>query len=86
MRSIIIVSFAAMFAAAAYGEERPPPRLVLQITVDQLRGDLPMRYRAHLGKGGFRYLMKKGIHFRNAHYLHANTDTIVGHASLATGA
>ena len=29
--------------------------------------------------------MNDGIHYTNAHYLHANTETIVGHASLATG-
>ncbi|GJM09958.1 MAG: alkaline phosphatase family protein [Lysobacteraceae bacterium] len=62
-----------------------PPRLVLQITVDALRGDLPERYSEHYGEGGFRYLMEKGIHFANANYQHANTETIVGHSSLATG-
>ena len=34
------------------------PKLVLQITVDQLRGDLPTRYYDRLGKGGFRYLLE----------------------------
>ncbi len=62
------------------------PKLVLQITVDQLRGDLPTRYADRLGDGGFRYLIDHGIHYTNAHYQHANTETIVGHASLATGA
>ena len=61
------------------------PRLVLQITVDALRGDLPQRYAHMLGDGGFRYLMEHGIDYTNAHYQHANTETIVGHASLATG-
>ncbi len=61
------------------------PRLVLQITVDALRGDLPQRYAHLFGKGGFRYLMDEGVHYTNAHYQHANTETIVGHASLATG-
>jgi predicted AlkP superfamily pyrophosphatase or phosphodiesterase len=63
-----------------------PPRLILQITVDALRGDLPARYMAQMGKGGFRYLMGEGVYYDNAHYQHANTETIVGHASLATGA
>ncbi len=63
----------------------PAPRLVLQITVDALRGDLPRRYDHVLGEGGFRYLMNQGIDYTNAHYQHANTETIVGHASLATG-
>jgi len=63
-----------------------PPRLILQITVDQLRGDLPARYLDRLGPGGFRYLMDEGAWYKNAHYLHANTETAVGHATLATGA
>ncbi|MBA57527.1 MAG: alkaline phosphatase [Pseudomonadales bacterium] len=61
------------------------PRLILQITVDALRGDLPERYAHLFGKGGFRYLMEQGVCYTNAHYQHANTETIVGHASLATG-
>jgi len=61
------------------------PRLILQITVDALRGDLPRRYARLLGDGGFRYLMEQGIDYTNAHYWHANTETIVGHVSLATG-
>ena len=62
-----------------------PPRLVLQITVDALRGDLPRRFAHVLGDGGFRYLMGAGVDYTNAHYQHANTETIVGHVSLATG-
>jgi len=61
------------------------PRLVLQITVDALRGDLPGRYAHLFGDGGFRYLLDEGVNYTNAHYLHANTETIVGHVSLATG-
>jgi predicted AlkP superfamily pyrophosphatase or phosphodiesterase len=60
-------------------------RLVVQITVDALRGDLPQRYAHLFGEGGFRYLMEEGVHYTNAHYQHANTETIVGHTSLATG-
>jgi hypothetical protein len=62
-----------------------PPRLILQITVDALRGDLPQLYLHNFGKGGFRYLFEKGVHYSNAQYEHGNTETIVGHASLATG-
>ena len=62
-----------------------PPRLILQITVDALRGDLPGRYAHVFGDGGFRYMMEQGVQYTNAHYEHANTETIVGHVSLATG-
>jgi predicted AlkP superfamily pyrophosphatase or phosphodiesterase len=80
--SVLLV--ASLFAVTAAAEERP--RLVLQITVDQLRGDQPTRFYDRLGEGGFRYLWESGIVYRDAHHGHANTETIVGHATLATGA
>ena len=64
----------------------PEVRLVLQITIDGLRADLLNRYGDGFGKGGFRFLMEKGTVYTNAHYQHANTETIVGHTILATGA
>ena len=70
----------------ASAQERPPIKLVLQITVDGLRGDLLSRYGDRFGAGGFRYLLDTGAVFANAHYRHANTETIVGHGTLATGA
>jgi hypothetical protein len=63
-----------------------PPRLLLQITVDQLRGDLPARHFEQFGEGGFRWLYEHGVVFSNAHHAHANTETIVGHTTLSTGA
>ena len=74
------------FAAEATAQERIEPKLILQITVDQLRGDLPLRYYDRLGEGGFRYLLDSGTVYGNGHHRHANTETIVGHATLATGA
>jgi len=62
------------------------PRLVLQITVDGLRADLLNRYVDNFSKGGFNYLLREGVVYTNAQYLHANTETIVGHTTLATGA
>lgn len=61
------------------------PKLVLQITVDQLRGDMPFRIKERFGPGGFRYLLEHGTVYTNAQYQHANTSTAVGHATLATG-
>jgi predicted AlkP superfamily pyrophosphatase or phosphodiesterase len=72
--------------ADSAGHELVRPRLILQITVDQLRGDLITRYYDRLGEGGFRYLMEQGLVYTNAHHRHANTETIVGHTTLATGA
>ena len=83
--SAILIGSLAPFDVRAAADDAAKPRLVLQITVDALRGDLPRRYSHVLGEGGFRYLMEQGVDFTNAHYLHANTETIVGHVSLATG-
>lgn len=52
----------------AMATERKPPRLIVQITVDALRGDLPGRYAEQFGSGGFRYLMEHGIYYDNADY------------------
>jgi len=62
------------------------PKLILQITVDQLRADLPQRYMAKMGDRGFKYLYDQGIVYEDAHHAHSNTETIVGHTTLATGA
>lgn len=84
----IVVSalFIAGLAQPAIAKDERDIRLVLQITVDGLRGDLLTRFGKHFGKDGFRYLLNKGSVFSNAHYQHANTETIVGHSTLATGA
>ena len=82
---LMVVGLLVLLGVGGPTHAGDPPRLIVQITVDALRGDLPGRYKGVLGEGGFRYLMEEGIHFDNAHYQHANTETIVGHVSLATG-
>ncbi len=44
--TVLLMGTAALTVQAA-------PKLVLQITVDQLRGDLPLRFKHRFGKGGF---------------------------------
>ena len=61
-------------------------KLVVQITIDGFRGDLISRYADSFGEDGFRKLIGSGVWYTDAHYLHANTETIVGHATLSTGA
>jgi predicted AlkP superfamily pyrophosphatase or phosphodiesterase len=95
MRKPAALQFASLLATLALvfcsalplsAQEGEKPRLVLQITVDQLRGDLPHRYYSELGEGGFRYLYERGVVYEAAFHRHANTETIVGHTTLATGA
>ncbi|SCY23315.1 Type I phosphodiesterase / nucleotide pyrophosphatase [Desulfoluna spongiiphila] len=82
--TIMVFGTSPFFLAS--GQTQHEIKLVVQITVDGLRGDLLNRYGSHFGKKGFRLLLKKGTVYTNAHYQHANTETIVGHTTLATGA
>ena len=84
---VFVVAVAAAWTLAPVASATDNlPRLVLQITVDQLRGDLINRYASGFGDGGFRYLLSNGVVYGNAHHDHANTETIVGHTTLSTGA
>lgn len=79
-----LVALALLSVVEASAQE--PPRLVLQLTIDQLRGDMLPRYRARFGPDGFRRLTDRGMYFTNAHYGTGNTLTASGHAVLVTGA
>ena len=83
---LVIASLTILALAPPALAASATPRLVLQITVDALRGDLPNRYYDRLGDNGFRYLWEKGTVYSDAHHTHANTETVVGHTTLATGA
>ncbi|MHC4992435.1 MAG: alkaline phosphatase family protein, partial [Planctomycetota bacterium] len=72
-------------APASAGGPESRPALVLFITVDQLRGDMPMRALPDLRSGGFRLLLERGVGYTNAHFRHSTTFTAVGHATLFTG-
>lgn len=61
------------------------PKLVVVISVDQMRADYLVRFRPHFGEGGFRRLLEGGADFRNAHYRHAITQTAPGHALMLSG-
>ena len=82
---VVLTLFLAGNFTYADAQTGPDIRLVLQITIDGLRADLINRYENGFGEGGFRFLMDKGAYYTNAHYQHANTETIVGHTTLATG-
>ena len=61
----------------------PAPKLIVFITVDQLRGDMLSRYRSDL-RYGYARLMR-GAWFTNAFQDHAITETAPGHASAMSG-
>lgn len=85
LNTIIILAF-IMSLKSSFAQEFSKPKLILQITVDQLRADLPKTVLDRLPEGGFKYLYSQGIVYENAFHRHANTETVVGHSTLATGA
>ena len=76
----------ALCPALVLAQGKPfPPRLIVQITVDQLRADLLHRFSEGFTENGFKRLMRDGVWYLNAQHRHANTETVVGHTTLATG-
>ena len=77
-------------AAAAFATRSPcaaaseHPRLVVQITFDQLRGDLLERYKPAL-HGGLRRIMDQGYWVKHGEAAHGITVSWPGHSTLATG-
>lgn len=60
------------------------PKLVVLISVDQMRGDYIDRFRHQWSKGLHR-LVSEGAWFRQADYPYYTTVTCAGHASISTG-
>ena len=60
------------------------PRLVVFISIDQMRGDYVDRFR-HQWTRGLHRLVTEGAWFRQADYPYYNTVTCAGHASMSTG-
>lgn len=81
---IIVVTLTALTVTCF--AQKPKVKLVLQITVDQLRGDIVDKYKSSFTKDGFFYLLDNGMNFIDAHYIHSMTKTAPGHSTLSTGA
>ena len=62
-----------------------PPKLVLALTVDQMRADYLQRYAAGFGEDGFNRFFDSGFAAMDHHFSYAPTYTGPGHASIATG-
>jgi hypothetical protein len=63
-----------------------PPKLVVLVVFDQMRGDYLSRWAELYGPDGFNRFKKEGIWFSDCQIPYACTITGPGHASLATGA
>jgi predicted AlkP superfamily pyrophosphatase or phosphodiesterase len=87
--AIVLLFAAASFTTPSVHAQRRErggarPRLIVVITVDQMRGDVTTRYAGYLHHG-LRRLVDGGLVFAEAHHDHAITVTAAGHATLSTG-
>ena len=82
--------FSAGVASGAPDPEPSPspqparPGLVLVVSVDQLRADLPARFDGQF-TGGLRRLLDQGAVFTEARYRHSCTETGPGHSVILSG-
>lgn len=83
---LVVPALQSLDAQTATAAAAPVPRtrLVLQLTVDQMRGDYLDRYASQY-TGGLKWLREHGAFFTNATHDHAATETAPGHATLWSG-
>jgi len=82
MRLWSVALVMAAFTGTAHAEVRP--RLIVQMTFDQLRGDLLQRYNPAF-TGGFRRVLDQGWWVENGEAAHGITVSWPGHTTLASG-
>lgn len=71
-------------AQAQYGK-RPIPKLVVNITIDQLRSDYLESFSVHYGPDGFNKLLSQGAVYENASYPFVNPDKASAVSTIITG-
>jgi predicted AlkP superfamily pyrophosphatase or phosphodiesterase len=84
---LLIAPFDPPVGALAQDKQKPvaaKPKLVVMISVDQMRGDYIDRFQ-HQWSKGLKRLVAEGAWFRQADYPYYNTVTCAGHASMSTG-
>jgi len=87
MKGRILTSFLAMITIAGLQAQDAPavPRLVVGLTIDQLRLDYIEAFSEMLGTQGFKRLWKEGRIYRNAEYDFINVDRASAVASIYSG-
>lgn len=82
LTSLLVAATASSWAQTA---AQQAPRLVVGITIDQLRTDYLNAFSPLYGEGGFKKLMEFGQIYRNVQYASHNIDQASSIASIVTG-
>ena len=81
---LLILLLALAPAALSFRPQAARPRLVVVLSVDQMRADYLDRFGS-MFHGGLARLAREGTVFTEARHDHAGTETAPGHATLSTG-
>ena len=83
----VITSLIAIFAIAGAHAQSPVdvPKLVVTITVDQLRGDYLQYFSPTFGERGFKRLLNEGLVYHQMQYDFPNVNQASAVATLYTG-
>lgn len=82
---LMLIGLQAEMRAQTNGVTQPP-RLVINIVVDQLRTDYLEAFAPLYGDGGFKHLLGRGRTYNNASYAFTPVDRASAVACIATGA
>jgi predicted AlkP superfamily pyrophosphatase or phosphodiesterase len=81
--AVMVLALTAPFSAQTVTPLRAP-KLVVLISIDQMRGDYIDKFQ-HQWTKGLKRLVTEGAWFRQADYPYYNNVTCAGHASISTG-
>src|SRR5262245_12009071 len=85
--SLLVVLFAGLITTSSSLTQTAlpsKPKLVLVLSIDQMRSDYLTRF-APLYTGGLKTLLGRGAFFTEARYRHSATETGPGHSVILTG-
>lgn len=87
MKERILTSLLTVFVISGIQAQAPSPvpKLVVGLTIDQLRADYIEAFSALYGERGFKRLLKEGRIYTNAEYDFINVDRSSATASIYTG-
>ena len=87
MKGRLLTSLLAVMALASLQAQEVPavPKLVVGLTIDQLRLDYVEAFSAMYGERGFKRLWREGRIYRNAEYDFTNVDRSSAMAAICSG-
>ena len=85
MRKFITSLIAVLVVANMQAQQQHAPKLVVCITIDQLRGDYLEYFKGSFGEHGFKRLMSDGVTYKHVQFEFSNIDQASAFATIFTG-